>query len=133
MECCQPLGGSTGCGHMTGRLTNHLSEINPYISSCGLGLLVCCLCWVAKVRTLSADSQHRPDPRVNPHVVLRSSHLMDCVRLSGSLPEGDCPVSVRPLLIVRSSLLADCVRLSGSLPEGEHPVTVSSVSHHVRE
>ena len=91
MECCQPLGGSTRCGHMTGRLTNHLSEINPYISSCGLGLLVCCLCWVVKVRTISADSQHRPDPRVNPHVVLRSSHLMDCVHLSGSLPEGCAP------------------------------------------
>ena len=58
---------------------------------------------------------------------------MDRVRLSGSLPEGERPVSVRPILIVRSSLLADCVRLSGSLLEGEHPVTVSSVLHHVRE
>ena len=55
------------------------------------------------------------------------------MHLSGSLPEGEHPVSVRPLLIVRSSLLVDCVRLSSSLPEGERPVTVSSVSHHVRE
>ena len=55
------------------------------------------------------------------------------MHLSGSLPEGECPVSVGPLLIVRSSLLADCVCLSGSLPEGECPVTVSSVLHHVRE
>ena len=91
MECCQSLGGSTRCSHMTGRLTNHLSLINLCISSCELGLLVCCLCWVAKVRTISAESQHRPDPRVDPHVVLRSSHLMDCVRLSGSLPEGCAP------------------------------------------
>ena len=53
--------------------------------------------------------------------------------LSGSLPEGEHPVSVSYILIVRSSLLADCVRLSGSLPEGVRPVTVSSVSHHVRE
>ena len=91
MECCQPLGGSTRCGHMTGRLANRLSGINLYISNSGLGLLVCCLCWVVKVRALSADLQHRPDPRVDPHVVLRSSHLMDCVRLSGSLPEGCAP------------------------------------------
>ena len=55
------------------------------------------------------------------------------MHLSGSLPEGEHPVSVRHVLIVRSSLLADCVRLSGSLPEGVHPVTVSSVSHHVKE
>ena len=55
------------------------------------------------------------------------------MRLSGSLPEGERPVSVRHILIVRSSLLADCVRLSGSLPEGVCPVTVSSVSHHVKE
>ena len=76
---------------MTGRLANRLSGINLYISSCGLGLVVCCLCWVVKVRTISADSQHRPDPRVDPHVVLRSSHLMDRVHLSGSLPEGCAP------------------------------------------
>ena len=55
------------------------------------------------------------------------------MRLSGSLPEGEHPVTVRHILIVRSSLLADCVRLSGSLPEGVCPVTVSSVSPHVKE
>ena len=55
------------------------------------------------------------------------------MRLRGSLPEGECPVSVSCILIVRSSLLADCVRLSSNLPEGERPVTVSSVSHHVKE
>ena len=91
MECCQPLGGSTRCGHMTGRLANRLSGINLYISSCGLGLVVCCLCWVVKVRTISADSQHRPDPRVDPHATLRSCPLMDCVRLRGSLPERWAP------------------------------------------
>ena len=55
------------------------------------------------------------------------------MRLHGSLPEGECPVSVSYILIVRSSLLADCVCLSGSLLEGVRPVTVSSVSHHVKE
>ena len=79
MECCQPLGGSTGCGHMTGRLANRLSGINLYKSYSEAGLVVCCLCWVAKVRALSTDSHHRPDLRVDPHVLLRSSHLTDCV------------------------------------------------------
>ena len=55
------------------------------------------------------------------------------MRLSGSLPEGEHPVSVSYILIVRSSLLVDCVHLSGSLLEGVHPVTVSSVSYHVKE
>ena len=55
------------------------------------------------------------------------------MHLSGSLPEGERPVSVSYILIVRSSLLVDSVRLSGSLPEGVRPVTVSSVLHHVRE
>ena len=91
MECCQPLGGSTRCGHMIGRLANCLSGINLYKSHCGPGLEVCCLCWVAKVRALSTDSHHRLDPRVDPHVVLRSSHLMDCVHPMGSLPEGCVP------------------------------------------
>ena len=36
----KPLGGSTRWGHMTGGLTNHLSDLNPYINSCGLGLMV---------------------------------------------------------------------------------------------
>ena len=36
----KPLGGSTRWGHMTGGLTNHLSDLNPYINSCGLGLVV---------------------------------------------------------------------------------------------
>ena len=93
MECCQPLGGSTRYGHMTGRLANRLSGINLYISNSGPGLVVfghwSLVC--AKVRTLSTDSHHRPDPRVDPHVVLRSSHLMDCVHPRGSLPEGCAP------------------------------------------
>ena len=55
-------------------------------------------------------------------LIVRSSLLKDCVRLSGSLPEGERSTTVRPTLIVRSSLLADCVCLSGSLPEGERPV-----------
>ena len=49
------------------------------------------LCWVVKVRTISADSQHRPDPRVDPHATLRSCPLMDCVRLRGSLPKRWAP------------------------------------------
>ena len=49
------------------------------------------------------------------------------MRLSGSLPEGEHPVSVRHLLIVRSSLLKDCVCLSGSLPEGERSTTVRHI------
>ena len=47
--------------------------------------------------------------------------------LSGSLPEGEHPVSVRHILIVRSSLFKDCVRLSGSLPECERPVSVRHI------
>ena len=58
MECCQPLGGSTRCGHMTGRLANRLSETRVYKSHGEAGLGVCCLCWVAKVRALSTDSHH---------------------------------------------------------------------------
>ena len=41
MECCQPLGGSTRCGHMTGRLANRLSGIRVYKShgEAGLGVI----------------------------------------------------------------------------------------------
>ena len=40
MECCQPLGGSTRCGHMTGRLANRLSGIRAYKSHGEAGLVV---------------------------------------------------------------------------------------------
>ena len=65
MECCQPLGGSTRCGHMTGRLANRLSGINLYKSHCGPGLEVIGLLSVLGCEgksSLSTDSHHRPDP-----------------------------------------------------------------------
>ena len=43
MEGCQPLGGSTRCGHLTGRLANHLSGTRVYKSHGRPDLGVCVL------------------------------------------------------------------------------------------
>ena len=57
MERCQPPGGSTRCGHLTGRLANHLSGTRVYKSHGGAGLGVCVLWVLAKVRVFSAATQ----------------------------------------------------------------------------
>ena len=57
MEVCQPLGDSTRCGHLTGRLANRLSGTRVYKSHGGAGLGVCVLWVLAKVRAFSAATQ----------------------------------------------------------------------------
>ena len=57
MEQCQPLGGSSRCGHLTGRLANRLSETRVYKSHGGAGLGVCVLWVFAKVRAFPAATQ----------------------------------------------------------------------------
>ena len=57
MEQCQPPGGSTKCGHLTGGLADRLSGTRVYKSHGRAGLGVCVL-WVSvKVRAFSAATQ----------------------------------------------------------------------------
>ena len=91
MECCQ----ATGWQHQVGSHDRWINQspVRPkslykqlWAWARGLWFVVC-----VKVRTLSTDSHNRPDPRVDPRATLRSCPLMDCVRLSGSLPERWAP------------------------------------------